>query len=84
MDLVVANATIELCLDNGRQEECEQFLATAEDIQMPVVGGELGVSFSVQIEDGIRYSSKLYLGYETGQEIHSLNSVPIGMYSICT
>ena len=74
---VIASANIKLCPDSGGQQ-CYRFLAPEENIEQ-LMDGQLIVSFPVHVQDDMKYNSMLYLRYETGQEIHSINSFLIGM-----
>ena len=78
MSEAVANATIRLCSESGG-EQCDIFSAPKENIEQ-IGDGELGLSFPVHVQDQRIYNSTLYVHYERGQELYSINSVPIGMF----
>ena len=77
MSEAVANATIKLCSESGGQQ-CDIFSAPKENIEQ-FVDGELHLSFPVHVQDQRTYNSTLYVHYERGQEVFSINSVLIGM-----
>ena len=77
MSQAIANATIKLFCESGEQQ-CYEFSVRKENIEQ-VTDGKLRLSFPVNVPDQRMYNSTLYVHYENGQELHSIDSVPIGM-----
>ena len=77
MSQAITDATIKLCSESGG-EQCDVFSAPKENIGQ-VGDGELRLSFPVHVQDQRMYNSTLCVHYESGQELHSIDSFPIGM-----